>query len=396
MNKRIAIFPNEVFDGTHWLSYKNGIAVCIVGNKISFVGPKSMLPEGKWEIINIPDCTLIPGLIDMHVHLTMDGSAESINNTLSDDPSTAMIRTINNAKKQILQGITFVRDCGCQGNMAIELGNAVKLGLLTKSPKVAACGQALCITGGHGAFIGYECDGANEFLKAARQMVKKGASFLKIISTGGVISKGTKTDSTQMNFEEIKTVVDIAKDNGISVVAHAHGTKGIKLALQAGVSSIEHASYIDDECIDLFIKNNAMFTSTLLASQRELDHSDKLPAFISEKIHAHISREQDSVRRLIQAGVPALGGTDSGTPYNPHGNLVQQLIMLSEHGLESDKVLMASTSLAAKALNMDDEIGYIKEGYAADIIAVCGPLKKQINALYNITNVWRDGIPIVK
>lgn len=390
--RRTAIIARQLFDGEAFFHAPEGAAVAFEAGKIVYAGPASDLPAGEWDTLSCPDCTLLPGLIDMHVHLTMEGNAHSVDEAYQDSSSMAMLRTVSNAEKQILHGVTYVRDCGCQGDMAIQLDAAVKSGLIKYSPKVSACGRVLCITGGHGTFVGRECDGAEELRKAARETLKSGASFLKMISTGGVISKGTKTGVTQLNADEVSAIVSEAEKVGVPTATHAHGTEGIKIALNAGVNTIEHASYVDDEGIDLFLKTGAMFTSTLLASLRELDHADELPAYMADKIRMHIERERDSVRRLISAGVPALGGTDAGTPFNPHGDLAQQLILLNEHGLSLINTLRASTSLAAKALRMERRIGCLKPGYAADILAVNGSVQDNLHALQDVNSVWRDGI----
>lgn len=385
------IYARQLFDGYNWQRYSGGVAVAFSEGKLIYVGPASNAPQYDCEITTLPDDTLLPGLIDMHVHMTMDGTAHTIDQTQSDSSSMAMLRATINAERLIERGITTVRDCGCQGDQAICLGQAVKDGLIRRSPKILACGQALCITGGHGTFIGHECDGQDDARRSARRMIKNGANFLKLISTGGVISKGTQTGAVQLNPDEVEAIVSEAKKVGIPTATHAHGTEGIKIALRAGVDTIEHASYVDEEGIELFLQTGAMFTSTLLASQLELDHADELPDYMAEKIRNHMNREHASVSKLIAAGVPALGGTDAGTPFNPHGALVDQLIMLKEHGLSHLGTLQASTTLAAKALNKENEIGALSVGLSADIVAVHGNLEDDLNALRNICCVWRDG-----
>ena len=389
--KNTLILARKLFDGDTRLEPPGGVAVALYQGRIAYAGPAEQVPTGEWATFHLTDATLLPGLIDMHVHMTMDGSASTIEQTQTDSPSQAMLRAVINAEKQIRNGVTTVRDCGCQGDQAIRLGQAVRQGQALRSPRIFACGQVLCITGGHGTFIGCECDGPDSFRRAARRMLKEGADFLKIISTGGVISKGTQAGAVQMDLEEVAAVVHEAQKVGVPVVTHAHGAEGIRIALNAGVRSIEHASYLDEDGLQLFCKNGAMFTSTLLASQLELDHADELPAYMAEKIRAHMDREHASVRRLIKAGVPALGGTDAGTPFNPHGRLADQLIILMEHGLSDVQALQASTSLAARALNREGELGRLLPGFVGDVLAVDGDPQRDLAALKKVRCVWRDG-----
>ena len=389
---RTAIHSNMLFNGEEWISSNEGALVVIKDEKIEYAGvyDHSLLKECK--VIDFPNCTIMPGLIDMHVHLSMDGSARSVEQTMEDSIPQATIRAIQNCEKLINNGITSIRDCGCQGNISIEFAKIQKTQSNIKMPRVFACGQVICITGGHGSFIGREVDGIDEVIKTTRLMIKEGVSFIKLISTGGVISKGTKTGAVQLNMDETLAAVNEAQKLGLHTAAHAHGTEGIKIALRAGVNTIEHASYIDDECVELFMTKNAFFTSTLLASYREIEHAAELPEYIGEKIRAHIDREMESVSRLIKVGVPALGGTDAGTPFNPHGDLWEQLLILNKLGLSLENTLRASTSLAAKTVQQEKEIGSLREGMLADVLVVTGNLKKDIKNIARPRAVWLNGL----
>lgn len=372
---------------------QNG-AVAVRDGRILYAGPREGLPELGCKNFDFPGCTVMPGLIDAHVHLTMDGSADPMAKTVTDSLPTAALRAAYHAEQLIKAGITTVRDCGCQGYVAVELARAVEEGRLVRSPKILACGPVLCITGGHGTFIGMEIDGPQEARKAARTVLKNGAKFLKLISTGGVITRGSTTGATQLDPDEVAAIVNEAKKVGVKTATHAHGTEGIKIALRAGVDTIEHASYVDDEGIGLFLETGAVFVSTLLASQRQIDHLDEVPSYVAEKISRHIGRERESVCRLIAAGVTAVGGTDAGTPFNPHGHLAEQLQMLEDCGLTKFQALEAGTKAAAEALGIGDNTGTLSPGKCADILVVRGSPAEDLNDLTQVAAVWRDGIAL--
>lgn len=374
-------------------------AVAIDGSQIIFVGEEQSLPKNLLDksdtILEYDDATILPGLIDAHVHLTMDGSADPITKTQTDSIPTATIRAMDSAAKLISAGITSVRDCGCQGNISIHLAQAVESGLLSFSPRIVAAGPAICITGGHGAFIGVEADGVDEIRKAVRQVIKDGAGAVKLIASGGVLSRGSKTAAVQLTYDELCAAVEEAEHAGLRTTAHAHATESIKLALRAGVHSIDHASYVDDEIIQLFKEKKAYYIPTLISSVRQMENLDTIPAYIAEKIQRHIDREYDSINQLTGAGIPFAGATDAGTPYNVHGDLYYQLYLLTKQGLTNLEVLRAGTFNSAEAIGIEAETGTLEAQKQADILVVKGNPVKDILALKNVLGVWREGKQLI-
>jgi len=369
-------------------------AVVVCGDRVVYAGAASGLPSIQGDELSFENHTLLPGLIDAHVHLTMDGGADPVLDLTRDSLPKASFRAVRNAEKLINAGITTVRDCGSQGYVSVELSEAERSGLIKKTPRIVACGPPICITGGHGNFIGMCCDGPDEVRKAARTIIKNGAKFLKLISTGGVITPGSTMGATQLDPPEVAAAVAEAKKLGLKTAAHAHGTEGIKIALKAGVNTIEHASYVDEESIELFLQTGAVFVSTLIASQRQIEHIHEIPAFIGPKIIVHIEKEKESIEKLIEAGVTAVAGTDAGTPYNPHGELYLQLITLSKLGLGNLGALKAGTIDAATALNMESDVGSLTTGKKADFIVVKGSPEKDLATLKEVCSVWKNGIRI--
>lgn len=386
----VIIKAPRIFDGKKLITDREGVLI-LENEKIRYAGFWKNAPAVKGTEFEFENATIMPGLIDAHVHLTMDGSGDPVSKAEQDSIPTASFRALNSAKKLIKKGITSVRDCGSQGYIAVRLSEAVENGLVNSSPKIVACGPALCMTGGHGAFIGMEADGADEMRKAVRTVVKNGAGAIKLITTGGVLTKGTAAGATQLTFEELKAAVEEAHKAGLRTTTHAHATDGIKIALRAGVDSIDHSSYLDDEIIDLYYETGAYYIPTLISSIRQMEHLDEIPGYIAEKIKRHIDRETDSVERLIAAQVPMGAGTDAGTPFNEHGDLAYQLYLLSQHGLNNEKALYAGTLGAAKALGIDQTTGSLEPEKAADVLVAEGNPVENIRDLERVLAVWRDG-----
>ncbi|MBE3584417.1 MAG: amidohydrolase family protein [Limnochordaceae bacterium] len=383
-----------LLDGTRREPVADG-AVVVHNGQILYAGPAGSMPDVAGEVVELPGTTLLPGLIDAHVHLTMDGSADIVQRVTTDTLPMATVRAVVNAERLIRAGITTVRDCGCQGNINIDLARMVSQGIIRMAPHILAAGPAICMTGGHGHFIGWEVDGPDEVRKAVRKVIKAGADVIKLIATGGVITPGVTAGAPQFSLEELRVAVEEARKAGLTVAAHAHGAEGIKNALRAGVTTVEHASYVDDEGIQLFLETGAIFVSTLLASRRQVEHLHEVPDYVAYKISRHIDIESHSVRRLIAAGVPAAGGTDAGTPFNPHGDLAEQLIMLAEHGLGTMGAIEAGTRISARALGIEHLTGTLEAGKRADILAVQGNPAENLEHLKQVVAVWKSGERLV-
>lgn len=383
-----------LFDGLSETLIKDG-AVLFEDGIISYAGAAEDLPLVQAETEMFEGATVLPGLIDAHVHLTMDGTRDAVQKVSEDSLPLATLRAVRNAEMQIAAGITTVRDCGSKGYIAVDLAKAVQEGLLIKAPRILAAGPVICITGGHGYFFGMEADGPDEVRKAVREVMKRGAHFIKLIATGGIITPGAAAGILQYNFDELVTAVKEASKAGLKTAAHAHGAEGIKFSLQAGISTLEHGSYIDDEGISLFQKSKTIFVSTLLASRQQVEHIAEIPGYMAKKISCHIDAEICSVKKLIEAGVPLAGGTDAGTPYNPHGELPEQLSILAEYGLGNVGALKAGTSISAKALGLEEQVGDFTPGKEADILVVRGNPEKNLSNLKNVLGVWKFGNRVI-
>jgi imidazolonepropionase-like amidohydrolase len=256
-----------------------------------------------------------------------------------------------------------------------------------------AAGQVLTITGGHGYFMGTEVDGPDAVRRGARAEIKRGARALKVIATGGVITEQGTPGATAMTPYELCAAVEEAHKVGLRVAAHAHGTEGIKNALRAGVDTIEHASYLDDEAIELLLEGDAWMVSTLIASERLMPHLDDpaMPAHVRDKIRDHTSQEAASLKLAIMAGVRIAAGTDAGTGYNPHGGLPEQVALLGDHGMTPERALAAATQDSAHASGLAETHGKIAAGRRADLLVVDGDPFADLAALRNVRAVYLGG-----
>jgi imidazolonepropionase-like amidohydrolase len=327
------------------------------------------------------------------VHLCFDASPDVGALARADTPSTAALRSAMNARRHLAAGISAVRDLGSPQGIVIDVARAVGTPLLPMAPTIVAAGQVLTITGGHGYFMGREVDGPEVVRRGARAEIKRGARALKVIATGGVITEQGTPGATAMTPYELCAAVEEAHKVGLRVAAHAHGTEGIKNALRAGVDTIEHASYLDDEAIELFLEGDAWMVSTLIASERLMPHLDDpaMPAHVRDKIRDHTSQEAASLERAITAGVRIAAGTDAGTGYNPHGGLPEQVALLADHGMTPEQALTAATRDSANAMGLAETHGKIAVGRRADLLVVDGDPFADLAALRNVRVVYLGG-----
>jgi imidazolonepropionase-like amidohydrolase len=389
MNPATVLHATRIFDGERLLEGPHEVHV--EEGRISAVLPSR--GTGENVSTDFEDATVLPGLVDAHVHLCFDSSPDVGALARADTPSTAALRSAMNARRHLAAGISAVRDLGSPQGIVIDVARAVGTPLLPMAPTIVAAGQVLTITGGHGYFMGREVDGPEVVRRGARAEIKRGARALKVIATGGVITEQGTPGATAMTPYELCAAVEEAHKVGLRVAAHAHGTEGIKNALRAGVDTIEHASYLDDEAIELFLEGDAWMVSTLIASERLMPHLDDpaMPAYVRDKIRDHTSQEAASLERAITAGVRIAAGTDAGTGYNPHGGLPEQVALLADHGMTPEQALTAATRDSANAMGLTETHGKVAVGRRADLLVVDGDPFADLAALRNVRVVYLGG-----
>lgn len=383
-----------------WLE---GVTVRIEGNTIRSIEKGYLTPQEGEKVIDLRKHYVLPGLMDMHVHLETETNP---NNTLERfilNPADIAYRSVNFARKTLMAGFTTVRDLGGTG-VNISLRNAINAGLID-GPRVFTAGKAIATTGGHAdPTNGYRKDlmgdpgpyegvvnGPDECRKAVRQRYKNGADLIKITATGGVLSLAKSGTAPQFTDEELRAIVETARDYGMKVAVHAHGAEGMKRALRAGVHSIEHGTYMDDEAIELFKKTGAYYVPTILAGRTVAD-SAKVPGYyapiVVPKALAVGPQIQKTFAKAYKAGVKIAFGTDSGV--SVHGLNAIEFELMVEAGMPPLEAIRSATLNAADLLGVD-KLGSIEEGMLADIIAVQEDPLKNISTLRKVVFVMKDG-----
>ncbi|WP_440056001.1 Xaa-Pro dipeptidase [Pseudoalteromonas sp. T1lg65] len=350
-------------------------------------------------VIDLSDHTLLPGLFDMHVHLTFDANAHGYKRLQLTAPRSAITGVVN-AKRTLEAGFTSVRNLGAGGYADIALRDAISDGDVP-GPRIFASGPALGITGGHcdNNLFTHEhkvvadgvADGPWQVRKKVRENIKYGVNVIKFCATGGVMSKGTKVGAQQYSFEEMSAIVDEAHMRGVVVAAHAHGTNGIKTAIKAGVDSVEHASFLDDEAIQLAKRNGTVLSMDIYTTEYILGEGEKagiLPESLDkERQVGGIQRE--SFRKAVKAGVNMVFGSDAGV--YPHGDNGKQFSRMVQFGMSELQAVQAATINAATLLKQQTQLGSLEAGKFADIIAVQGNPLEDITLLENVGFVMKNG-----
>jgi imidazolonepropionase-like amidohydrolase len=380
-----------VFDGTG-APPRSGLDVLVEGDRIAAVG-SDLAARADAEALDLAGRTLMPGLIDCHVHLTFMGDPDEVS------PATPVPvlawNAAANARRTLEAGVTAVRDLGAREAVAILLRDAVAAGRLP-GPHIRAAGAAICMTGGHGWWIGRQADGADEVRKAVREQLRAGADCIKLIATGGVMTPGVDPRSPQLTEEELRAGVEEAHKAFRKVGSHAQATAGIKNAVRAGVDSIEHGIYLDDEAIAEMKARGTFLVPTLVAPENISRHGVRagIPAYMVEKSDRAREAHRESFRQAVRAGVRIAMGTDAGTPFNRHGANAEEIALMVECGLPPRDALVAATRNAAELLDMLDDAGTIAPGKRADLLIVDGDPLADVRVLCDparITAVLKAG-----
>lgn len=380
-----------LFDGR---TRRAGAGVLVSDGRVEWVGAHARAPRRARDADHVDGAgrTLTPGLIDCHVHLCFDGAADFAGEAREmSSPAFAAVKAVRNAARTLAHGVTTVRDLGGIGDAAIQVARAVGRGVIP-GPRILAAGRALTITGGHGHNVGIarEVDGPDTVRKAVREEIRAGATTIKLIATGGVVTPGITYDFTAFTQEELEAAVGEAHAWGRTVAAHAIGPAGILQAIRAGVDSVEHGSMLTAEGARLMKERGTFHVPTISAIQGMVEHPDEVPDYAVEKATALAGPAREAFRRSIRAGVPIACGTDAGTPFNPHGTTTLEIVRMVEWGLTPLRAMQAATSRAAELLGLP-EVGRVAESAAADLVLFDMDPLKDIEAVRKPALVMKAG-----
>jgi imidazolonepropionase-like amidohydrolase len=373
------------------------------GETISAVGLHGEpLPAGPRDggtvVKDLPGHTLLPGLIDAHVHLTADGSPDLASQMLNDTQGIAALKMANNALRTLRAGVTTVRDLGGRAHVNLQVRDALRNGMITGT-SVLSAGHVICTTGGHGHFMGLESDGVDSVRHSVRTEIKAGADLVKFISTGGVLTKGADPSRYQLTFEEISVGVEEAHKAGKKTATHAQGTRGIEFAVKAGIDSIEHGYYLTPNLVEEMVKRGTYLVLTITSLTNIIGPGvdGGIPAWAVEKAKNVMESARKSHAMARECGVKIAMGTDAGTPYNLHGNNAEELEQMVKAGFSPMETIIASTSRAAELLGIDESAGSLAPGKQMDLLVVKGDPLVDISLLRRkecLKSVYKAGVRV--
>ena len=385
----------KIFDGIRTLDGKYDILIngSIIEDISLYSGSRNF--KGSEEISGA-GCTIIPGMIDLHVHLTWNGGPDPANDIRRESPYEHIMTTVASALRYLPKGITSVRDLGSPEDSCIHVGNAIRVGKFS-GPRIFGSGQSIIITGGHDPFHGIMADGPWEVLKAVRTQAAKGAKVIKISATGGVYGREEGEDVNDVEFrqEEVSIIVDEAHRRNLKVTAHAIGEAGIQGCLNAGIDCIEHGHCITEKMAEEMRDKNISLVPTFYIYQH-LSSSDSVPAYAKEKAGQIIARHRDALRWAYEKGVTIGAGSDAGSPHGPHPLLFKEIEALVQGGLTNEDALKAATYNAAKILGEEKRLGSVKEGFIADLVLVHGDPSEELGTLDAPLLVIKDGGIVIR
>jgi imidazolonepropionase-like amidohydrolase len=404
--QKIVLKAARIFDGTSEATKPNGVVV-IEGNKIVAAGSGLAVPAGA-NVIDLGDATLLPGLIDAHVHLTME-----IGPSWSQDFVDGMLRFPAEqafygaayAKKTLEAGFTTVRNLGAEDYVDVGLRNAINKGLVP-GPRILTAVHALGPLGGHGDGTPYPpgrvpqggpidgvCNGAEECRTAVRAQIKYGADVIKLMPSGGVLSLSDTVDSPQMTQGEISAIVDEAHNWGRKAAAHCHGDSAGKMLVAAGVDSIEHGSFLKPDTLRGMREKGIYLVPTLLAGEWTGGKADKFPPAIAAKARAALAARSDMFKNALRIGVKIAFGTDSGV--SPHGFNGKEFALMTGLGMPAGAALRSATAVDAELLGIADRLGTLEKGKLADVVAVAGDPLQTITTMEKPVLVMKEGVIVV-
>jgi imidazolonepropionase-like amidohydrolase len=383
----------RIIDGTGAEPVR-GRSVVVENGVITAVVEDARAPRGNG--VDLAGHTLLPGLINCHVHLCLGAEADPVRPLREELLGLTAIKALLRARETARAGVTTVRDLGGREYVEIAVRRAIQEGLID-GPRIVAAGRPVCMTGGHGHWLAREADGPDDARKAVREQLKAGADVIKIIATGGVMTPGVEPGSPQLTLEEMRAAIEEARKAGRRTAAHAMASGGISDAIAAGITSIEHGIYLTEEIVAHMRRDGTFLVPTLNAPAAIASGglAAGIPDFMVRKSEVVVPAHVASFQLAHRAGVRIAAGADSGTPLNFHGSLLPELTLMVKYGMTPLEAIRAATVTAADCLGLGEVTGRVAPGYAADLIAVAGDPAERIEALADLKLVLVSGRVLV-
>jgi len=398
----IVLKADHLFDSVSGKLVDHGVVV-VSGSRIEAVGSDARIPA-EAQIIDLGNATLLPGFIDAHVHLSDESGPNWYLNffeRIMRFPAEQALYGAHYAKVTLEAGVTTVRDVGSEDFVALGLRNAIRAGMIP-GPRMLVANHAIGSTGGHADQDPYPpermavagpikgvCNSPDECRAAVRYQLKYGADVIKFMPSGGVLSLSDPVDNPQLTQEEMNAIVSEAHNWGRKVAAHCHGDRAAKMAMAAGVDSIEHGTFLKDDTLAEMKKKHVYLVATLFAGAWTLEHIDKFPPAIAAKARAASAQSQQMFQHAVRIGVPIAMGTDAAV--EPHGLNAREFSLMAKNGLSPAQALMAGTANGAELLGLADQVGTLTAGKLADVVAVEGNPLTDLKATEHAVFVMKEG-----
>lgn len=370
--------------------------VLLEDGRVSYAGPAADAPPAPDHAIELAaEGTIVPGLVDAHVHLTCDGGPDLQAEVEGRDAAELTVKALANAWRSLARGVVAVRDLGAPCGEAVAVARAVATGRV-HGPEVTAAGRALTAPGGHIPYLGRVEQGVEAMARAAAEELAAGAGGIKLVATGGVLTRGVPIGDVAYDEDELAAASRVARDAGAWVAAHVIGLEGTKRAVRAGATTIEHATFVDEEAVGLIRQHGVVTVGTLSAIHAIVRHgrAGGVPEESVLKAESVLDVHTDSLRRVVAAGLPIATGTDAGTPFNPHGGVAAEArLLVQELGVSALEAFRAATVGAARCLSRDD-LGRLVPGGPGHLVVVEGDPRDDVTALERVRAVVWGGLPI--
>lgn len=390
----------KFFDSTDG-SVKNNVNVVVENNKIVKVTNASVDENGA-KVLDLSKKFVMPGMIDAHMHTLMNGEPNCMLDMITLSTGDMAFNSMLNAQADLMAGFTSVRDEGSYGFVDVALRDAINAGKIA-GPRMLVAGMAIGTTGGHAdnhynlgthaEGMGTIADSPDAARQAARFTLKHGADQIKIMATGGVMSIGDEPGAPEFTYEEMKAALDVPNSRGRISSAHAHGAEGIKIAVRAGITSIEHGMLMDEECMDLMVEHGTYLVPTIIAAAKIVEFGTSLPAEAVGKAKRCLENHGKNLEMCRAKGVKIAFGTDTGTYFNVHGKQAEEFALMQQYGnFGVAESLMAATKVASELFRWEDKVGSIEEGKLADIVAFDESPFDDITTLQRCSFVMKDGV----